>query len=122
MPYNAVHRILHGAHHHQGKLLRTLRCALCSATGPHSPLVGCAGLARPGLGGRPTMGYEARLSLKQAPALALNATLLQAIKLLPLARLDLIQTIQQELMANPMLEEVAVEEDGDTPAEEDAQG
>jgi RNA polymerase sigma-54 factor len=65
------------------------------------------------------MGYDAKLSLTQAPALALNAALLQAIKLLPLARLDLIQTIQQELMENPMLEEVAVEEDGDTPAEEE---
>src|SRR5687768_5214271 len=65
------------------------------------------------------MGYEAKLSLKQAPALALNPALLQAIKLLPLAHLDLIHAIREEFEQNPMLEEVAVEEDGDTPAEEE---
>jgi DNA-directed RNA polymerase specialized sigma54-like protein len=40
------------------------------------------------------MGYEAKLSLKQAPVLALNAALLQAIKLLPLARQELANAIQ----------------------------
>ena len=49
------------------------------------------------------MGYDARLSLKQAPALGLNAAVLQTLKLLPLARMDLIQVIQEELMENPML-------------------
>ena len=51
------------------------------------------------------MGYEAKLSLKQAPVLALNAALLQAIKLLPMARQELVDAIQQELTENPMLEE-----------------
>ena len=64
------------------------------------------------------MGYEAKLSLKQAPVLALNAALLQAIKLLPMARQELVDAIQQELTENPMLEEVAVEEDGDPPTPE----
>jgi RNA polymerase sigma-54 factor len=69
------------------------------------------------------MGYEAKLSLKQVPRLTLNAVLLQAIKLLPMARQELVDAIQQELLENPMLEEVAVEEDGDPPtAEEDALG
>jgi RNA polymerase sigma-54 factor len=65
------------------------------------------------------MNYEPKLSLKQAPALALNAALLQAIKLLPMARQELVEVIRQELTDNPMLEEVEVEADGDTPAEED---
>jgi RNA polymerase sigma-54 factor len=69
------------------------------------------------------MAYEARLSLKQVPGLALNPVLLQAIKLLPLARQELVNAIQQELMENPMLEEVGVEEDGDpTTPEEEALG
>ena len=54
------------------------------------------------------MGYEAKLSLKQAPVLAINAVLLQAIKLLPMARQELVDAIQQELTENPMLEEVQV--------------
>jgi RNA polymerase sigma-54 factor len=65
------------------------------------------------------MGYEAKLSLKQAPTLALNPALLQALKLLPMARQELVQIIQQELTENPMLEEVPLEEDGDTPTEEE---
>jgi RNA polymerase sigma-54 factor len=69
------------------------------------------------------MRYEAKLSLKQVPGLALNPVLLQAIKLLPLARQELVDAIQQELWENPMLEEVAVEADGDPPtAEEDPLG
>jgi RNA polymerase sigma-54 factor len=69
------------------------------------------------------MGYEAKLSLKQGPVLALNAALLQTIKLLPLARQELVDAIQQELMENPLLEEVAFDEDGDPPtAEQDAPG
>ena len=65
------------------------------------------------------MQYEPKLSLKQAPALALNAALLQAIKLLPMARQELVEVIRQELTDNPMLEEVDVEADGDTLTEED---
>jgi RNA polymerase sigma-54 factor len=49
----------------------------------------------------------------------MTQALQQAIKLLPMARLELIQTIRQELTENPMLEEVALAEDGVTPAEEE---
>jgi RNA polymerase sigma-54 factor len=65
------------------------------------------------------MGLETKLSLKQTQKLVMTQALQQAIKLLPMARLELIQTIQQELTENPMLEEVALAEDGYTPAEED---
>jgi RNA polymerase sigma-54 factor len=59
------------------------------------------------------------LSLKQAPTLALNAALLQAIQLMPMTRPELVARIRQELMDNPMLEEVTVEAEGDTPPEAD---
>jgi RNA polymerase sigma-54 factor len=35
----------------------------------------------------------------------MTATLQQAIKLLPMARLDLVQAVQQELLDNPLPEE-----------------
>jgi RNA polymerase sigma-54 factor len=65
------------------------------------------------------MGLETKLSLKQTQKLVMTAMLQQAIKLLPMARLELVQVIRQELMENPMLEEVVLAEDGFTPAEED---
>ena len=65
------------------------------------------------------MTYSPKLSLKQVPTLALNAALLQAIKLLPMTRQELVELIRQELTDNPMLEEVAVEAEGDTPPEAD---
>jgi RNA polymerase sigma-54 factor len=65
------------------------------------------------------MGLETKLSLKQTQKLVMTQALQQAIKLLPMARLELVQAIRQELTENPMLEEVALAEDGVTPAEED---
>jgi RNA polymerase sigma-54 factor len=65
------------------------------------------------------MGLETKLSLKQTQKLVMTQALQQAIKLLPMARLELIQAIRQELTENPMLEEVALAEDGVTPAEEE---
>jgi RNA polymerase sigma-54 factor len=65
------------------------------------------------------MGLETKLSLKQTQKLVMTAMLQQAIKLLPMARLELVQVIRQELLDNPMLEEVALADDGYTPAEED---
>jgi len=65
------------------------------------------------------MGLETKLSLRQTQKLVMTAMLQQAIKLLPMARLELVQVIHQELMENPMLEEVALAEDGETPAEEE---
>jgi RNA polymerase sigma-54 factor len=64
------------------------------------------------------MGYDAKLSLTQVPVLALNAALLQAIRLLPMARQELVDAIQQELLENPLLEEVTVGEDDDPPTAE----
>ena len=58
------------------------------------------------------MGLETKLSLKQTQKLVMTAMLQQAIKLLPMARLELVQVIRQELTENPMLEEVALAEDG----------
>jgi RNA polymerase sigma-54 factor len=63
------------------------------------------------------VSLETKLRLTQSTSLVLNAALLQAIKLLPMARLELVQAIQQELMDNPLLEEVALAEDGFTPAD-----
>src|SRR5215470_11984032 len=44
----------------------------------------------------------------------MTATLQQAIKLLPLSRLELIQKVHQEILENPFLEEVATQEMSDT--------
>jgi RNA polymerase sigma-54 factor len=44
----------------------------------------------------------------------MTATLQQAIKLLPLSRLELIQKVHQEILENPFLEEVATPELSDT--------
>ena len=44
----------------------------------------------------------------------MTATLQQAIKLLPLSRLELIQKVHQEILENPFLEEVATQETSDT--------
>src|SRR5262245_29643932 len=65
------------------------------------------------------MALASTLRLTQTTALVINAELLQAIKLLPMARLELVQVIRQELTDNPMLEEVALADDGYTPADED---
>jgi RNA polymerase sigma-54 factor len=65
------------------------------------------------------MGLETKLALKQTQRLVMTAMLQQAIKLLPMARLELVQVIRQELTENPLLEEVELAEDGETPAEEE---
>jgi RNA polymerase sigma-54 factor len=44
----------------------------------------------------------------------MTATLQQAIKLLPLSRLELIQKVHQEILENPFLEEVATPETSET--------
>ena len=50
---------------------------------------------------------EARLELKLAQKLIMTPQLQQAIKLLQLSRLELAQTLAQELVENPVLEEIA---------------
>ncbi len=50
------------------------------------------------------MALEQRLSLKLSQKLVMTQSLQQAIKLLQMSRLELQDTIQQEMMENPMLE------------------
>ncbi len=51
------------------------------------------------------MGYEMRLEMKLSQQLIMTPQLQQAIKLLQLSRMELIETVQQELLENPILEE-----------------
>ena len=60
------------------------------------------------------MALETKLLLKTTQKLVMTATLQQAIKLLPLSRLELIQKVHQEILENPILEEVATQETSDT--------
>ena len=55
------------------------------------------------------MANETKLTLRQTHKLVMTPMLQQAIKLLPLARLDLITQINQELTENPLLEEEIVQ-------------
>jgi RNA polymerase sigma-54 factor len=59
------------------------------------------------------VALEAKLSLGTAQRQVMTAALQQAIKLLPLSRLELIERIQQELLENPFLEEVPATEESD---------
>jgi RNA polymerase sigma-54 factor len=52
---------------------------------------------------------EARLELKLSQKLIMTPQLQQAIKLLQLSRLELVQSVAQELTENPVLEEVSLE-------------
>ncbi|MDT7043824.1 RNA polymerase factor sigma-54 [Candidatus Nitronereus thalassa] len=61
---------------------------------------------------------ELRLDLKLSQKLVMTPQLQQAIKLLQLSRLELQQTLSQHLMENPLLEEVAGDEDVEGPAGE----
>ena len=60
------------------------------------------------------MALETKLLLKTTQKLVMTATLQQAIKLLPLSRLELIQKVHQEILENPFLEDVAAQEISDT--------
>lgn len=51
------------------------------------------------------MALEQRLSLKLSQKLVMTQSLQQAIKLLQMSRLELADTIQQELLENPVLED-----------------
>ncbi len=57
------------------------------------------------------MALELRQNLKLSQQLVMTPQLQQAIKLLQLSRLELIETINQELESNPVLEEVSATED-----------
>nr|WP_321514263.1 RNA polymerase factor sigma-54 [uncultured Pseudodesulfovibrio sp.] len=55
------------------------------------------------------MGLELRQQLKLSQQLVMTPQLQQAIKLLQLSRLELLETVQQELMENPFLDEIETE-------------
>jgi RNA polymerase sigma-54 factor len=61
---------------------------------------------------------EARLELKLQQKLIMTPQLQQAIKLLQLSRLELVQSVSQELIENPVLEEVPAESPEEAPDEE----
>ncbi len=63
---------------------------------------------------------EARLELKLSQKLIMTPQLQQAIKLLQLSRLELVQSVSQELIENPVLEELATEAADESPEGEDS--
>ena len=65
------------------------------------------------------MGLELRQQLKLTQQLVMTPQLQQAIKLLQLSRLELVESIQQELMENPFLDELDAEV-ADTAPERDS--
>ena len=60
------------------------------------------------------MALELRQQLKLAQQLVMTPQLQQAIRLLQLSRVELLETVQQELMENPFLEELAVDPNADS--------
>ncbi len=63
------------------------------------------------------MEMKMNLNLKMSQKLVMTPMLQQAIKLLPLARLELAQLVRQEIIDNPVLEEMLEEDDIDSPDE-----
>jgi len=59
------------------------------------------------------MEMKINLNLKTSQKLVMTPMLQQAIKLLPLARLELAQLVRQEIIDNPVLEEI-LDDDADT--------
>ncbi|MEK6690460.1 MAG: RNA polymerase factor sigma-54 [Nitrospirota bacterium] len=65
------------------------------------------------------MALEAKLEIKLAQKLIMTPQLQQAIKLLQLSRLELLQLISQELVENPVLEEADTDATEEEPKESD---
>src|SRR3989304_4050746 len=63
------------------------------------------------------MAFEAKLSLRQPQKMAMTPRRQQAISLLQLSRLEMLQALHQQLEENPILEEVTegIEEPEDVP-------
>ncbi len=59
------------------------------------------------------MAFELRQNLKLTQQLIMTPQLQQAIKLLQMSRLDLVDMVQHEIEENPLLEEVTSDEDPD---------
>ena len=57
------------------------------------------------------MEMKFNVNLKMSQKLVMTPMLQQAIKLLPLARLELAQQVRQEIMENPILEEILEDDD-----------
>ena len=55
------------------------------------------------------MALEQKLSVRMSQRLIMTPSLQQAIKLLQMSKLDLVEEIQQELLENPVLEEAQEE-------------
>jgi RNA polymerase sigma-54 factor len=60
---------------------------------------------------------ELKQQVKLSQQLVMTPQLQQAIKLLQLSRLELVNTVQQELVENPLLEQTAEEDNGDAASE-----
>lgn len=65
------------------------------------------------------MALELRQQLKLSQQLVMTPQLQQAIKLLQLSRLELVDTIQQEVEQNPVLEEITSDTEANTDTEQD---
>ncbi len=63
------------------------------------------------------MALELRQQLKLSQQLVMTPQLQQAIRLLQLSRLELVETVQRELLENPFLEEVQNEPSAEQPTE-----
>ena len=63
------------------------------------------------------MAMEMHLNLKMTQKLVMTPMLQQAIKLLPLAKLELAQLVRQEIIENPILEELLEEDLEEIPEE-----
>lgn len=63
------------------------------------------------------MAIELKQSLKLSQQLVITPQLQQAIKLLQLSRLELVEMVQNELLENPILEDAPAEEEEEVPAE-----
>jgi RNA polymerase sigma-54 factor len=59
------------------------------------------------------MAFELKQNLKLTQQLIMTPQLQQAIKLLQLSRLDLVDAVNQEIEENPLLEEIASDEDAE---------
>ena len=65
------------------------------------------------------MEMKLNLNLKMSQKLVMTPMLQQAIKLLPLARLELAQQVRQEIMENPILEEILEDNEPEEDKEND---
>jgi RNA polymerase sigma-54 factor len=65
------------------------------------------------------MAFELKQNLKLAQQLIMTPQLQQAIKLLQLSRMELVEAIQQEIEENPMLEEISAGEETESELQAD---